>query len=572
MGAPPTIQSDLYSVGCLLYALIAGHYPFPTDQLHQLVHQHILELPADPTLKRQGFPRSLGLLILRLLAKEPGARWAEANDIIRELNQLLSRQEPLEASPKTTSHQQQKKAAKSFSLHQQAIQYLKSQSPLKNQQKLTLAELLLKAGSLQELEDLLPKLEDETQWLYRGLLFNRQGRYEDALKHFSDSEPSNNVKAIVGLATSHYYTGQLNEALETLMKAKDLLKDSPKGRFQLENFKGNLFLYERRLSEAEDSFQRALENTQEEGAIHLEALVLMNLANVQVGLSLWGKALENYQKSLELFQGLGQVLDQVKVSLNYAGLLRFMGHLEKSKDLIDTSLKDLEASSNQQLLAYAYLLKVDLEKKLENFSSATFTLDRVEKLLTENPTAADGGDMLIARAEIHFSEGRDDELLSCLKKSLKHGQKSKDSLLVKRAQFLQLLVDGLWERRFSVKEIKELGDKLCKAGDFEFVLDNLKRAYHRSQKISFAMDSELLPWAQNIATGILERLPQDYRSFFRHYYPEFFGRKTMKAPQGESVAPLRSQDPHQLQSVLEWVRELTGELNLQDLTQKILQN
>src|SRR5262249_46826529 len=38
-GGAPTIQSDLYSLGCLLYAMIAGHYPFEGPSLSALLRQ-----------------------------------------------------------------------------------------------------------------------------------------------------------------------------------------------------------------------------------------------------------------------------------------------------------------------------------------------------------------------------------------------------------------------------------------------------------------------------------------------------------------------------------------------------
>jgi len=69
-GRPPTIQTDLYALGCILYALLSGRYPFLAEDFESLLQQHALEIPPDPTTGRPELPRGLGLIALRLLAKE----------------------------------------------------------------------------------------------------------------------------------------------------------------------------------------------------------------------------------------------------------------------------------------------------------------------------------------------------------------------------------------------------------------------------------------------------------------------------------------------------------------------
>lgn len=71
-------RSDLYSVGCLLYALITGRPPFRGDTLAALVFQHVSVTPAVPSALRPDVSRVLDRLIMDLLSKDPGERPTDA--------------------------------------------------------------------------------------------------------------------------------------------------------------------------------------------------------------------------------------------------------------------------------------------------------------------------------------------------------------------------------------------------------------------------------------------------------------------------------------------------------------
>jgi len=68
----PTLQSDVYALGCILYDLTTGTPPFE-GSLPELMLAHLEQRPARPSWLRR-MPIALERLILRMLAKEPAAR------------------------------------------------------------------------------------------------------------------------------------------------------------------------------------------------------------------------------------------------------------------------------------------------------------------------------------------------------------------------------------------------------------------------------------------------------------------------------------------------------------------
>jgi WD40 repeat protein/tRNA A-37 threonylcarbamoyl transferase component Bud32 len=68
------IRSDLYSLGCTLYFLLAGRAPFHADSLTQLLLKHQMEEPTPLEQLRPDVPAGLAALVGCLLAKRPEDR------------------------------------------------------------------------------------------------------------------------------------------------------------------------------------------------------------------------------------------------------------------------------------------------------------------------------------------------------------------------------------------------------------------------------------------------------------------------------------------------------------------
>jgi TolB-like protein/Flp pilus assembly protein TadD len=69
-------RSDLYSLGCVLYEMLAGQPPFTGPTVESLVHQHLTVQPPNITGIRPAVPASVAAALDRALAKTPADRFS----------------------------------------------------------------------------------------------------------------------------------------------------------------------------------------------------------------------------------------------------------------------------------------------------------------------------------------------------------------------------------------------------------------------------------------------------------------------------------------------------------------
>ncbi|HUS12434.1 MAG TPA: AAA family ATPase [Pyrinomonadaceae bacterium] len=71
-------RADLYALGVVLYELTTGRVPFLGDNPLATISQHLHAPVVPPRVLRPDLPRAIETVILRLLAKDPGQRFATA--------------------------------------------------------------------------------------------------------------------------------------------------------------------------------------------------------------------------------------------------------------------------------------------------------------------------------------------------------------------------------------------------------------------------------------------------------------------------------------------------------------
>jgi serine/threonine-protein kinase len=89
-GKPATARSDLYSLGGVLYALLAGRPPFRAKSLLEMLQLQRFAEPEPIYRLKPAVPRALNDLVLQLLHKDPAKRMPSAMMTSRGLEAVLT--------------------------------------------------------------------------------------------------------------------------------------------------------------------------------------------------------------------------------------------------------------------------------------------------------------------------------------------------------------------------------------------------------------------------------------------------------------------------------------------------
>jgi eukaryotic-like serine/threonine-protein kinase len=94
LGEAGDARADVYSLGCLLYAMLTGGPPFRGEVAAVILHQQINAEPRAPSELRDGVPSSLDALVLATLAKAPERRPQTAAEVRDRLASLSGPRSP----------------------------------------------------------------------------------------------------------------------------------------------------------------------------------------------------------------------------------------------------------------------------------------------------------------------------------------------------------------------------------------------------------------------------------------------------------------------------------------------
>ena len=79
---PPSIRSDIYSLGITIYEVATGMPPFAGLNPSDLLMKHIGEAPAPPSLMNKNVTPELDAAVLKLLSKKPEDRPADMREVM----------------------------------------------------------------------------------------------------------------------------------------------------------------------------------------------------------------------------------------------------------------------------------------------------------------------------------------------------------------------------------------------------------------------------------------------------------------------------------------------------------
>jgi predicted Ser/Thr protein kinase len=78
-------RSDIYSLGCTLYALLTGRPPFREDTMVKLVMAHIEKEPRPLNEVRPDVPAEMAAVVAKMLAKDPARRYQRPIEVAQAL-------------------------------------------------------------------------------------------------------------------------------------------------------------------------------------------------------------------------------------------------------------------------------------------------------------------------------------------------------------------------------------------------------------------------------------------------------------------------------------------------------
>jgi len=213
-------RSDTYSLGAVLYEMLAGHTVF-TGNVYDVLQAHVSKEPCPLALERPEIPSRLNDLVLRTLSKDPADRYQQVGDMRKVLEQIRrQRKEKQEKAESLYAQGMAHLQAREWQQAYRVFQEIVNVAP--NHQEAAAGLEESKAGLYGEAQDCLRR----QQWpaaIERLLALVRLDvGYRDVVERLEEARKQQNLEILYAQGTAYLAKGQWPAAAARLKEVASL--------------------------------------------------------------------------------------------------------------------------------------------------------------------------------------------------------------------------------------------------------------------------------------------------------------------------------------------------------------
>ncbi len=200
----------------------------------------------------------------------------------------------------------------------------------------------------------------------KGITYERQGDYDEALEHFADAQeilgdaaapmPVESAELLNDIGWIHFRRGNVDEAERFLQAALSWSQDTPRYDVtaSIYNRLGGVYYQKDQLDQASNYVRKSLVLREELRDTVAVARSYSNLGLLAWRQGEWDRALENFRRSLELHAKLGDVEGAIDLHANIGLLLTDKGELEEARQHLEDVLQNAQRIGHSFLEGMAY--------------------------------------------------------------------------------------------------------------------------------------------------------------------------------------------------------------------------